>query len=110
MHHLGKGHHCTVFMGAYLIVVVLNQLVQSLHDDTPTACTGIPPVNERNTMKFLLVVLLSSLAFGCNTLNRVAPLCRVILAPDLCEAVDVVSDVVEDTREAIDTVTGEEEE
>lgn len=61
-------------------------------------------------MKFLLVVILLTVPLlACNTLNRVAPLCRVLLAPDLCDAVDVVSDVVEDTREAIDVVTGEEE-
>ena len=58
-------------------------------------------------MKFLLIfpVLLFSLAFGCATLNRFEPLCQVVASDKICEALDIIGDVIED----IDAVTGEEE-
>ena len=60
-------------------------------------------------MKIAILVMVAALAMGCATLDRIGPACRVLLAEDICDTVDVISDIVEDTQGVIDTVTGDEE-
>lgn len=60
-------------------------------------------------MKHVLVIGLLALGLaGCATLNRIGPACRIVMAKSICDAVDIVSDVVKDTQDAVDAVTGEE--
>lgn len=51
-------------------------------------------------MKVLLVLLLGVCLSGCQTFDRTKATCRILLAPHICDAVDIVGAVVSDVRDA----------